>query len=159
MTSKFVENVPLAHGQGNSIHYAAIRWPDFSERPPFGRSFGHFSRHPDTLPPAAFSSPSISSTYAGAGLRRNSSIRRRISRNRFRETATSAIWNVTQRPGWTFLAPILTSASRNVVTDQCSGSSGMAAFSFGSRLFPNSELEVKPSRQARRRQLDRRCRQ
>ncbi len=27
---------------------SGIRWPDFSERPPFGGPFGHFSRHPDT---------------------------------------------------------------------------------------------------------------
>jgi hypothetical protein len=37
MTSKFVEIVPLVHCQGNCISFAAIRWPDFSERPPFGR--------------------------------------------------------------------------------------------------------------------------
>ena len=34
----------------------------------------------------------------GAGLGRNSSIRRRISRNKSRGTATSAIWKVTYRP-------------------------------------------------------------
>ena len=48
MTSKFVEIGPVVHLQGNCIPFAAIRWPDFSERPPFGRPFRHFSRHPDT---------------------------------------------------------------------------------------------------------------
>jgi hypothetical protein len=42
--------------------------------------------------------PSIPSVYAGAGFGRNSSIRRRISRNSFLGTATSANWNVTYRP-------------------------------------------------------------
>ncbi len=44
MTSKFVENVPLVHCQGSSIHFAANRWPDFSERPPFGRPFAQIFR-------------------------------------------------------------------------------------------------------------------
>ena len=45
--------------------------------------------------PVAFSSPSIPSAYAGAGLRRRSSIKLRIFRNRSLGTATSANWNVT----------------------------------------------------------------
>ena len=40
-------------------------------------------------PPVAFSSPSITSAYAGTGLRRRSSIRLRIFRNRPLDTATS----------------------------------------------------------------------
>ena len=54
----------------------------------------------------ACASPSIPSAYAGAGLRRNSSIRRGISRNRFRGAATSANWNVTYRPWRTTLTPV-----------------------------------------------------
>ena len=98
MTSKFVEIVPLSHRQGNGIPSAAIRWPDFGDRPSFGRPFAQIFRHSDT-PLLSFSpGPSISPTYAGAGLRRNSSIRRRISRNRFLGTATSANCKVTLRP-------------------------------------------------------------
>ena len=45
-----------------------------------------------------------------------------ISRNICRDTATSAIWKVIQRPRLTIFAPILTSFSRSVVSDQCSNS-------------------------------------
>ena len=38
--------------------------------------------------------------------------------NRPRETMTSAIWNVIDRPCRTIFAPILTIRSRNVVIDQ-----------------------------------------
>ncbi len=38
--------------------------------------------------------------------------------NRSRETMTSAIWNVIERPCRTIFAPILTSRSRKVVIDQ-----------------------------------------
>ena len=48
--------------------------------------------------------PWVSSAYAGAGFGRNSSIRRRISRNRFLGTATSANWNVTYLPWATTFA-------------------------------------------------------
>ena len=48
MISKLVEIVPLPHRQGNCIAITTIRWPDFSERPPFGLSIGRFFRHPDT---------------------------------------------------------------------------------------------------------------
>ncbi len=44
-------------------------------------------------------------------------MRSRIATNKFRVTATSASWNVT-------LSPILTSFSRNVVSDQCLTSRG-----------------------------------
>ena len=44
-----------------------------------------------------------------------------------RGTATSAIWKVTYRPWATTLAPILTSFSRIVVSDQCSISFGNAS--------------------------------
>jgi hypothetical protein len=51
-----------------------------------------------THPPrVAFSPPSIAPAHAGAGLGRNSSSRRRISRNRFRGTATSANWGQLER--------------------------------------------------------------
>ena len=42
-------------------------------------------------------------------------------------TATSAGWKVTYRPCRTTFAPIFTSFSRNVVSDQCSTSSGKAS--------------------------------
>jgi len=45
--------------------------------------------------PIVFTSPWIFSAYAGAGLRRKSSIRLRIFRNKLLGTATSANWNVT----------------------------------------------------------------
>jgi len=41
--------------------------------------------------------------------------------------AISANWNVTWRPCFTTLAPILINFSHNVVNDQCSTSSGKAA--------------------------------
>lgn len=44
--------------------------------------------------------------------------------NRSRETMTSAIWNVIERPCRTIFAPILTSRSRNVVIDQWQTASG-----------------------------------
>ncbi len=40
---------------------------------------------------------------------------------------TSAIWNVTQRPWRTILAPISMSFSRGVVSDHCSAASGYAS--------------------------------
>ena len=88
------------------------------------------SRH---TPPVDFTWPSIFPAYAGAGLGRRSSIRLRISRNRFRGTATSANWNVTYRPWLTTLEPIFTSFSRSVVSDPCSTSFGNADVSFGSK--------------------------
>ena len=74
--------------------------------------------------------PLINSDYApchgGAGLARSPPISRRISVNSFLGTATSASWNVTYRPWRTTLAPILTSLSRSVVSDQCSTLCGSA---------------------------------
>ena len=52
MPSKFVEIVLPFPRQGNCILFAAIRWPDFGDRPALGRPFGHFSRHPDTPLPS-----------------------------------------------------------------------------------------------------------
>ncbi len=82
--------------------------------------------------PVVSTSPWISSAYAGAGLRRRSSIRLRIFRNKFLGTATSANWKVTYRPSLTTLAPIPISFSRSVVSDQCSASSGSAHVACGS---------------------------
>ncbi len=48
ITPKFVEIVRPSHRQGNCIPFAAIRCPDFGNRPALGRPFVHFSRHPDT---------------------------------------------------------------------------------------------------------------
>ena len=50
MPSKFVEIAPLSHRQENCIPSAAIRWPDFGDRPWFGRPFAQIFRHSDTLP-------------------------------------------------------------------------------------------------------------
>ncbi len=97
------------------------------------RSFFSPPRH---APPVAFSSPSIPSAYARAVLRRNSSTSRRISRNRFRGTATSANWNVTYRPWRTTLAPILISFSRKLVCDQGS------TYCCGSNVSYGSQAEV-----------------
>jgi len=82
------------------------------------------SRHTSLV---VFTWPSIFPAYAGAGLRRRSSIRLRIFRNSSLGTATSANWNVTYRPCRTTFAPILTSFSRSVVNDQCSTSFGKAS--------------------------------
>ena len=68
-------------------------------------------------PPVEFTWPSMSPAYAGTGHDRNSSIRRRISQNRFRGTATSANWKVTYWPWRATLAPILTSFLRSVLCD------------------------------------------
>ncbi len=48
MTSKSVEIVPPLHRQENCIPSAAIRWPDFGDRPSFGRPFAQIFRHSDT---------------------------------------------------------------------------------------------------------------
>ncbi len=48
MTSRFVELVPPSHRQGNRIPSAAIRWPDFRNRPAFGSPFGQIFHHSDT---------------------------------------------------------------------------------------------------------------
>src|SRR3546814_7059059 len=56
--------------------------------------------------------------------RRCSPITPKTYRNRSRGTATSAIRRVTYRPGATTLAPIVTSLSRIVVSDQWSTSLG-----------------------------------
>ena len=84
----------------------------------FGSPFGPVCRHPDAPLPSFYTRPWNSSTYTGAGLGRNSSIRRKISRNRFRGTATSVSWNVTYRPCLSTFAPIFTSLSRSVVSHQ-----------------------------------------
>jgi len=70
----------------------------------------------------------MSPAYAGAGLRRRSSIRLKIFRNSALGTATSANWNVAYQPWRTTLAPIFTSFSRSVVSDQCSISYGSTDF-------------------------------
>ena len=48
--------------------------------------------------PIVFTSPLISSAYAGTGLGRRSSIKLKIFWNKLLGTATSANWNVTYRP-------------------------------------------------------------
>ncbi len=52
----------------------------------------------------------------------------KILRNICRDTTTSAIWNVTERPCLTIFAPVLISFSRSVVSDQCSTSYGSTDF-------------------------------
>ncbi len=49
ITTRFGEIVPPSHRQRNCIPSAAIRWPDFGNRPALGRPFGHFPCHPDKL--------------------------------------------------------------------------------------------------------------
>ena len=50
------------------------------------------------ISPIVFTSPLISSAYAGTGLGRRSSIKLKIFWNKLLGTATSANWNVTYRP-------------------------------------------------------------
>ncbi len=121
MTSRFAEIIPPYHRRGNRVFSAANRWPDFSV---FLCLEGHLSIFStiQTYPSCRFHWPSISPAYAGTGLRRKSSIRLRMFRNKFLGTATSASWKVTYRPWLTTLAPILISFSRSVVYDQCSTS-------------------------------------
>ncbi len=126
ITFKSMAIVQRLHCHWICFSSATIRSPDFGGLAVFGSPFGQFFRHPDTPLPSFFTLPWISSAYAGAGLRRNSSTRRRISRKRFRGTATSANWNVTYLPWLTTFAPIFTSFSRSVVSDQCSTSFGKA---------------------------------
>ena len=71
------------------------------------------SVRPIQVAKGAFEERRFPSAYAEAGLRYNSSIRRKISRNMSRDTATSANWNVTYRLWRPTLAPILTSFSRS----------------------------------------------
>ncbi len=63
-----------------------------------------------------------------------------ICRNICRDTATSAVWNVTYRPWLTIFAPISATFSRSVVSDQCSMSCGKANDRFGS--FADSTVTV-----------------
>ncbi len=49
MTSNFRKLVPPFHRQGNGIPSAAIRWPDFGDRPAIGRVFAQIFHHSDTL--------------------------------------------------------------------------------------------------------------
>jgi hypothetical protein len=75
--------------------------------------------------------------HGGKGAARSPSIRRSISANRVRLTATSASRKVTVRPWRTAFAPILTSLSRSVVSDQWSISLGSANFRYWLRLLKN----------------------
>ncbi len=118
MTSKFGNIVSPTHILGTCITFAAIRWPEFGNRPALGRPFAHIFASSIRTPPVVFTWRSISSAYAGAGLGRRSSIRLRIVRNSSLGTATSANWNVTYRPWLTTSAPIFTNFSRSVVSDQ-----------------------------------------
>ncbi len=74
---------PMACFWRSALVWKAI-CPDF---PPFSHT-----------PPLDFTWPSIFPAYAGAGLRRRSSIRLRNFRNSSFGTGTSAIWYVTHRP-------------------------------------------------------------
>ena len=74
--------------------------------------------------------------HVGAGRGRRPSTSRRIAANSRRGIATSASWNVTYRPCRTIFAPILTSFSRGVVSDQCSTFFGKARVR--SRLYPDA---------------------
>ena len=96
------------------------------ERPvwPFSSSFRH-------TPPVVMTHPTVPQSYAGAGLGRSPSISRRISWNNSLGTATSAIWNVTYRACVTILAPIFTSFSLRLVSDQCATASGNARLLLG----------------------------
>ena len=78
-----------------------------------------------TRQPTRFQAPV---QHRAGGLGRNSLISRRISRNRFLGTA---IWKVTYRPCRISLAPILTSFSRKVVSDQCSVCSAAPTSAYG----------------------------
>ena len=63
----------------------------------------------------------------GGGSGRSSVISRRMSANRCREMAISAIWNATWRPWLTTFAPILISFSSGLVSDQSWIGSGVAS--------------------------------
>ncbi len=62
--------------------------------------------------------------HRAGGSGRSAAMGSRICWNNPRETMTSAIWNVTDRPCRTIFAPILTSRSRKVVIDQWLTASG-----------------------------------
>ncbi len=100
--------------RGNGFPSPSVGLPDFRWLTMSRSPFGHFSNHPNA-PLPCFTSLRISPAYAGTGLRRRSSIRPRIFSNRFLGMATSANWNVTERPWRSTLAPIFTSFSRNEV--------------------------------------------
>ena len=92
-------------------------------RPPRRRFPGiqaHFARRFDAH------SAILDHAGSGGGCDRKRPIRRRIFSNSARRTATSASWNTAYRPCRTILAPIFTSFSRKVVSDQCSTSLGRA---------------------------------
>lgn len=83
-------------------------WPDFW--------------HTDTV---GFIVDRCPSRHAGHGFGLSRSMRRRMSANRPRGMATSAIWNVTLRAWRTILPHILTRQSLNIVSDQCRQASGI----------------------------------
>ena len=83
------------------------------------------------LSPGASSFLTASGSYTAlpsttGGGNANRSIRLRIAANNLRVTATSANWNVTYFACRVTFAPILTSFSRRVVSDQCFTSWGSA---------------------------------
>ena len=82
--------------------------------------------------------------HGGNGAGRSPSISRRISRNGFLGTATSANWNITYRPWLTTLAPILFGFSHSVVIDKCSTSSDKA----NDRLYDPQALPKEIARRA-----------
>ncbi len=86
-----------------------------------------------TSSPVIFILLSGSPAYAGAGLRRRSSIRPKIFWNKLLGTATSANRNVTYRPWLTTFTPIFTNFSHSVVSDQCSTCFGTANVRKGSQ--------------------------
>jgi hypothetical protein len=66
----------------------------------------------------------------GGGSRRRAVRRRIVAKSRF-GTATSAVWKITHRAWRTTFAPILTSFSRKLVSDQCAP----AAFTHWAPVF------------------------
>jgi hypothetical protein len=115
---------------------------------------GHLSRFSafGHTPPVVFTWPSIPLTYAGAALRRRSSIRLRIFRNSSFGTATSANWNVTYRPWLTTLAPIFTisPATCSATSTLSPWAAPMSAYGYKRRFGPRrwhdrSTSESRPS--------------
>ena len=70
------------------------------------------------LPTVCTGSDCCGAQHRAGGSGRSAAMASSICPNSARGTMTSAIWNVTDRPWRTILAPIFTSRSRNVVMDQ-----------------------------------------
>jgi hypothetical protein len=114
VTTRFVGNRTLSAAEAMCSRPASVRVGGFAFiRPQLSR--------------CRLSLSASGPAHAGAGGARNRTISDRMSANICRDTATSALWQVTYRPWVTTFAPILISFSRKLVNDHLSAAFGIAS--------------------------------